>query len=55
MELILKRIAKRKTYTIGRLYIREQVMTNTCPATKTVISATRWNPHGATTSTGPIR
>ena len=26
MELILKRIAKRKTYTIGRLYIREQVM-----------------------------
>lgn len=26
MELILKRIAKRKTYTIGRLYIRQQVM-----------------------------
>ena len=26
MELILERIAKRKTYTIGRLYIREQVM-----------------------------
>jgi hypothetical protein len=25
MELILKRIAKRKTYTIGRLYIRQQV------------------------------
>ena len=26
MELILERIAKRKTYTIGRLYIRRQVM-----------------------------
>ena len=26
MELILKRIAKRKTYTIGRLYIREQIV-----------------------------
>ena len=26
MELILKRIAKRKTYTIGRLYIRRQVV-----------------------------
>ena len=26
MELILERIAKCKTYTIGRLYIREQVM-----------------------------
>jgi hypothetical protein len=26
MELILERIAKRKTYTIGRLFIREQVM-----------------------------
>ena len=26
MELILERIAKRKTYTIGHLYIRRQVM-----------------------------
>ena len=26
MELILTRIAKRKTYTIGKLYIKEQVM-----------------------------
>ena len=26
MELILERIAKRKTYTIGRLYIRRQVV-----------------------------
>ena len=26
MELILERIAKRKTYTIGHLYIRQQVM-----------------------------
>ena len=26
MELIIERIAKRKTYTIGRLYIRRQVM-----------------------------
>ena len=25
MELILERIAKRKTYTIGRLYIRRRV------------------------------
>ena len=25
MELILKRIAKRKAYTIGRLYIRQQI------------------------------
>ena len=31
MELILKRIAKRKTYTIGRLYIREQVMDECLP------------------------
>ena len=33
MELILKRIAKRKTYTIGRLYIREQVMDEYLPGT----------------------
>ena len=26
MELILTRIAKRKTYTIGKLYIKEQIM-----------------------------
>ena len=26
MELILERIAKRRTYTIGRLYIRRQVV-----------------------------
>ena len=26
MELILERIAKRKTYTIGRLYIRRQIL-----------------------------
>ena len=26
MELVLTRIAKRKTYTIGRFYIKEQVM-----------------------------
>ena len=25
MELIIERIAKRKTYTIGRLYIRRRV------------------------------
>ena len=31
MELILKRIAKRKTYTIGRLSIREQVMDEYLP------------------------
>ena len=31
MELILKRIAKRTTYTIGRLYIREQVMDEYLP------------------------
>ena len=31
MELILKRIAKRKTYTIGCLYIREQVMDEYLP------------------------
>lgn len=31
MELILERIAKRKTYTIGRLYIREQVMDEYLP------------------------
>ena len=31
MELILTRIAKRKTYTIGRLYIREQVMDEYLP------------------------
>ena len=34
MELILERIAKRKTYTIGRLYIREQVMDEYCPGTE---------------------
>ena len=31
MELILKRIAKRKTYTIGRLYIRQLVMDEYLP------------------------
>ena len=31
MELLLTRIAKRKTYTIGRLYIREQVMDEYLP------------------------
>ena len=31
MELILERIAKRKTYTIGRLFIREQVMDEYLP------------------------
>ena len=31
MELILTRIAKRKTYTIGRLYIRQQVMDEYLP------------------------
>ena len=31
MELILERIAKRKTYTIGHLYIREQVMDEYLP------------------------
>ena len=34
MELILERIAKRKTYTIGRLYIREQVMDEYLPGTE---------------------
>ena len=33
MELILNRIAKRKTYTIGRLCIREQVMDEYMPGT----------------------
>jgi len=31
MELILERIAKRKAYTIGRLYIRQQVMDEYLP------------------------
>ena len=31
MELILERIAKRKTYTIGKLYIRRQVMDEYLP------------------------
>ena len=31
MELILERIAKRKTYTIGRLYIRRQVIDEYLP------------------------
>ena len=31
MELILERIAKRKTYTIGRLYIRRQVLDEYLP------------------------
>ena len=34
MELILKRIAKRKTYTIGRMYIRERVMDEYLPGTE---------------------
>ena len=34
MELILTRIAKRKTYTIGRLYIRQQVMDEYLPGTE---------------------
>jgi len=34
MELILERIAKRKTYTIGHLYIREQVMDEYLPGTE---------------------
>jgi len=34
MELLLTRIAKRKTYTIGRLYIREQVMDEYLPGTE---------------------
>ena len=33
MELILERIAKRKTYTIGRLYIRRQVIDEYLPGT----------------------
>ena len=33
MELILTRIAKRKAYTIGRLFIREQVMDEYLPGT----------------------
>ena len=33
MELILERIAKRKTYTIGRLCIRQQVMDEYLPGT----------------------
>ena len=32
MELILERIAKRKTYTIGRLYIRRQVIDEYLPS-----------------------
>ena len=34
MELILERIAKRKTYTIGRLCIRQQVMDEYLPGTE---------------------
>ena len=34
MELILERIAKRKTYTIGWLYIRRQVMDEYLPGTE---------------------
>ena len=34
MELILERIAKRKTYTIGRLYIRQQVDDEYLPGTE---------------------
>ena len=34
MELILERIAKRKTYTLGRLYIRRQVMDEYLPGTE---------------------
>ena len=34
MELILERIAKRKTYTIGRLYIRRQVIDEYLPGTE---------------------
>ena len=34
MELILKRIAKRKTYTIGRMYIQGQVMDEYLPGTE---------------------
>jgi hypothetical protein len=34
MELILERIAKRKTYTIGRLCIREQVIDEYRPGTE---------------------
>ena len=34
MELLLTRIAKKKTYTIGRLYILEQVMDEYRPGTE---------------------
>jgi len=34
MELILERIAKRKSYTIGRLYIQQQVMDEYLPGTE---------------------
>ena len=34
MELILERIAKRKTYTIGRLYIRRQIIDEYRPGTE---------------------
>ena len=34
MELILERIAKRKTYTIGHLYIRQHVMDEYLPGTE---------------------
>jgi hypothetical protein len=34
MELILERIAKRKTYTIGHLYISQQVMDEYLPGTE---------------------
>ena len=34
MELILERIAKRKSYTIGRLYIRRQVIDEYLPGTE---------------------
>ena len=38
MDLILERIAKQKTYTIGRLYILRQVMDVPMPLTKFVMA-----------------
>ncbi len=48
MELILERIAKRKTYTIGRLYIQRRVDDE-------YLAGTENQYFGATTPTVPTR
>ena len=55
MELILERIAKRKTYTIGRLYIRRQVVDEYLPGTADDYFCDTLEPTCATMPTVPIR